>query len=95
VRDGYTLKIANRSFYPKTLAVRFSGVDGARLKAPGAPPTAGDLLVTVDPNAVRSARIFVTVPQGASAGPVPAAFTVGDGRDRARAKTVFDSGAAP
>jgi len=95
VRDGYTLKIANRSFYPKTLAVRFSGVAGARLKAPGAPASATDLLVTVDPNAVRSARVFVTVPPGASAGAVPAAFTVGDRRDQARAKTVFDAGAAP
>src|SRR5512140_3028415 len=46
VRDGYTLKIANRTFYPKTVAVHFEGVPGAQLKTPGSPPTAGDLQVS-------------------------------------------------
>jgi len=95
VRDGYTLKIANRTFYAKTLTVRFDGVAGARLKTPGAPPQAGDLTVSVEPNAIRAVRIFVTVPPGASAGATPAIFTVSDGHAQARAKTVFDSGAQP
>jgi cytochrome c oxidase accessory protein FixG len=94
VRDGYTLKIANRSFYPKTLVVRFEGLSGVRLKTPGAPPAAGDLRVAVEPNAVRSARIFVIAPPGTPAGDVPAAFTVSDGHDQSRARTVFDSGAS-
>jgi len=95
VRDGYTLKIANRSFYPKTVSVHFKGLPGARLKTPGSPPTAGDLLVTIEPNAVRAARIFVVAPPGAAAGPHPTAFTIRDGRDHARANTVFDAGTQP
>jgi len=95
VRDGYTLRIANRSFYPKTVSVHFNGPAGAVLKTPGAPPTAGDLQVTVDANAIRAARIFVVAPPGAPAGPRAAAFTVRDRRDQARANTVFDAGAQP
>ena len=95
VRDGYTLKIANRSFYPKTVAVRFGGLVGTRLKAPGAPPTTGGLQVTVEPNAIRSARIFVIAPPGVPSGARPATFTVGDRRDHALASTVFDAGAQP
>lgn len=95
VRDGYTLKIANRSFYPKTVALHLSGVAGARLKTPGSPLTAGDLQVAVEPNAIRSARVFVIAPPDSPAGARPATFTVGDRRDRARATTVFDSGVQP
>jgi cytochrome c oxidase accessory protein FixG len=95
IRDGYTLKIVNRSFYPKTVNVGFSGVPGVRLKTPGSPPAAGDLQVSVDANGVRSARIFVIAPPGAGLAPnTPAAFTVSDGQNQARTATVFTSGAA-
>jgi len=95
IRDGYTLKIANRSFYPKTVTVSFSGVPGVRLKAPGSPATSGDLQIAVEPNAVRAARIFVIAPPSDDrAANVPAAFVVRDAKDQARAKTVFASGAA-
>ncbi len=92
VRDGYTLKIANRTFYPQTVAVAFRGLNGVQLKTPGAPATTGDVLVTVEPNAVRSARIFVIAPPGGPSGDTPATFIVRDRHDRASAQTVFDSG---
>ncbi|MGZ6038219.1 MAG: cytochrome c oxidase accessory protein CcoG [Phenylobacterium sp.] len=92
VRDGYTLKIENRSFYPKIYAVSFSGVPGARLKTPGATVTAGALQVAVDANAVRAARIFVIAPPAADRpANLPASFAVGDGHEAASAKTVFTS----
>jgi cytochrome c oxidase accessory protein FixG len=96
VRDGYTLKIANRSFRDKTVEVSFSGVPGARLKTPGAAATTGPLKVVVEANAVRAARIFVIAPPGGIAlANTPAAFVVRDGKDQALAKTTFVSGVSP
>jgi len=94
VRNGYTLKIANRGFQPTSVVVRFEGVAGARLRAPGKP--ADDTLrVTLDPNQVTAVRVFVTArPEALTASSLPAAFVV-QGRDRSvRAKTTFLSGAA-
>jgi cytochrome c oxidase accessory protein FixG len=95
VRDGYTLKIANRSFRDKTGEVSFAGIPGARLKTPGAPATSGPLSVLVEANESRAARVFVIAPPGAAGqANTPASFTVRDGKDEATARTVFTTGAA-
>ncbi|RAK52524.1 cytochrome c oxidase accessory protein CcoG [Phenylobacterium deserti] len=95
VRDGYTLKIANRGFEPKTLQVAFAGVPGAKLKIPGEPATEGVLTVIAPPNEVTAVRIFVNAPPAALTAPdLPAAFTVTDGKVEAVAKTTFVTGAA-
>jgi cytochrome c oxidase accessory protein FixG len=93
VRDGYTLKIANRSFQRKTLQVRFSGVEGATLRMPGAAATTGQLQVTVEPNQVGAVRVFVIGPPGLDQAEIPAAFVIHDGTHALRAKTTFASGA--
>ena len=96
VRDGYTLKIANRSFRDKTVEVSFSGIPGARLKTPGAPATPGPLHVVVEANESRAARVFVIAPAGAATQEnTPVAFTVRDAKDQAQVKSVFTLGAAP
>ncbi|MEO8114206.1 MAG: cytochrome c oxidase accessory protein CcoG [Phenylobacterium sp.] len=96
VRDGYTLKISNRSFQPKTVQVSFSGVPGVLLKAPGAPATAGPLTMTVEANSVRAARVFVIAPPAEGVQPsIPAAFMVRDATGEVRAKTSFISDGAP
>lgn len=89
IRNGYTLKIANRGFEPMPVDVRFSGVPGAHLTQPGGTP--GEALrVTVAPNQVQAVRVFVTAPAaGLTAASVPAAFDV-RGEDAAvSAETVF------
>ncbi len=95
IRNGYTLKIANRTFAPMTAQIAFSGVAGVTLKTPGEDATAGPIPVTVEPNQVRAVRVLVTAP--ASALPsenMPAAFRItGDGR-AADVSTTFLSGAA-
>jgi len=92
VRDGYTLKVENRSFYPKTYAVTFDGVPDVRLKTPGAAATTGALSVAVDANSVRAVRVFAVAPPAADRpANLPAAFTVRDGARRVVAKTVFTS----
>jgi cytochrome c oxidase accessory protein FixG len=95
VRDGYTLKIANRSFAPKTVLVSFTGIPGAKLKAPGEAATQGAVTVVVPPNEVRSERLFVVAPaQAWRDDDVQSAFILRDGKTEVRAQTVFATGAA-
>jgi cytochrome c oxidase accessory protein FixG len=94
VRDGYTLKIANRSFEPKTLQVTFEGIQGAKLKTPGEPATADPITVTAPPNEVTAVRLFVIAPQTDwHDEDVGGAFTIRDGKNQVRAKTAFVTGA--
>lgn len=93
VRDGYTLKIANRTYVQQRYDVSFEGVQGARLSQPGA---VGDhVSIVVPPDQVVPVRVFVTAPKDAELEPsVPARFVIRAGDIRAEAKTVFLSGAA-
>jgi polyferredoxin len=94
IRDGYTLKIANRGFEPAVVSVAFEGPAGVRLKTPGQ-PAAEALAVEVPANEVRAVRVFATAPAAAlTASNLPAAFVVGHRDDVVRAKTQFLSGAA-
>jgi cytochrome c oxidase accessory protein FixG len=92
VRDGYTLKITNRTFFDRRFEIAFDGVTGARLNQPGAP---GAVSVTVPADQVASVRVFVTAPPEAElAASTPARFIARAGDVQADAKTVFLSGAA-
>jgi cytochrome c oxidase accessory protein FixG len=94
IRDGYTLKIANRSFHDETFTVRFSGLP-ALLKTPGAQATTGTLTVTVPANEVRGVRVFASVPAAAlKSSNMPLTVTVEGGGHTASAKTIFLSGYA-
>jgi cytochrome c oxidase accessory protein FixG len=95
VRDGYTLKIANRSFAPQDVEIRFDGVPGASLKTPGQDAAEGPLMARVEPNQTRALRVFVIAPrESLSADNMPARFTVRFGDQTTEAKTAFLSGAA-
>ncbi|PIB92274.1 cytochrome c oxidase accessory protein CcoG [Caulobacter sp. FWC2] len=92
VRDGYTLKITNRTFFDRRFEIAFDGVTGARLSQPG---EAGAVSVTVPADQVASVRVFVTAPPDAGLAPsTPARFIARAGDVQADAKTVFLSGAA-
>ena len=92
VRNGYTLKIANRTFAAKTVEVAIAGVPAGRLSTPGEP--AGAVVrTTVPANEVRALRVFVTAAPGAAEASLPAVFTIrGDGVS-AETKTTFLTGA--
>lgn len=93
VRDGYTLKIGNRTFTEQRFDVAFEGVPGAKLSHPGDP--AGKLTVVVPPDQVVPLRVFVTAPANTELEPsVPGRFVIRSGDIRAETKTVFLSGAA-
>ncbi|HEX6860085.1 MAG TPA: cytochrome c oxidase accessory protein CcoG [Caulobacteraceae bacterium] len=94
IRDGYTLKIANRSFADQEFTVRFSGLP-VLLKTPGEDATSGPLTVKVPANEVRGVRVFATArPEALTADNIPVAFTVEANGHVATVSTIFHSGAA-
>jgi cytochrome c oxidase accessory protein FixG len=93
IRNGYTLKISNRTFEPRTFAITFTGVDGAVLKTPGEPASRRELSATVDPDSVRSVRVLVSAP--AAAKPMtPAGFKIVTEGATQSEPTVFVTGGA-
>jgi cytochrome c oxidase accessory protein FixG len=94
IRDGYTLKIGNRSFQDESFTVGIEGLP-AVLKTPGEASTKGLLTVTVPANEVRAVRVFATAPKAALTAPnMPVTFTIRGGGHVAAAKTIFLSGRA-
>jgi cytochrome c oxidase accessory protein FixG len=79
IRNGFTLKIDNRSFEPRAFTVAVLGVPDATLKTPGAAPTAGTVAIDVDPNQVRAVRLFVTEPARDVNGDTPLTFKLSQG----------------
>lgn len=95
VRNGYTLKIANRSFHDVQAVIAFEGADGAVLKTPGAQATGETITVRAPANSVEAVRVFVSLPPASlTATNLPAAFVVSTPAETERAKTTFLSGAA-
>lgn len=94
IRNGYTLKIANRTFAPQVVEIGFTGVPQARMKSPG--HAAGQpLRITAQPNEVTAVRVFVTADPADLAGTsTPAVFEIRSGGEAVRTKTTFLSGAA-
>lgn len=95
VRNGYTLKISNRTLEPRNFTVTFTGVAGAVLKTPGEPSSKSELTTHVDADGEGALRVFVAAPAGAQLDVMtPAAFRIQAGDGAQTAKTVFISGAS-
>ncbi|MDG2521821.1 cytochrome c oxidase accessory protein CcoG [Caulobacter segnis] len=93
VRDGYTLKIANRTFEDRTFDIAFEGVPGVRISQPGHPGE--KVRVTAPADEVVSVRVFVTAPPDAERpSSLDARVIARSGDIQTEAKTVFLSGAA-
>lgn len=60
IRNGYTLKILNKTNYPQTFTMAVEGIDGANLKVTSA-KNLDTKEITAEPNAVESYHAFVTV----------------------------------
>lgn len=95
VRNGYTVKIANRTFQQQAFRIVFEGPPGALLKTPGGAAAVGEISVEVPANEVRAVRVFVTLPPVVlTQDNLPAGFRVASPVGEALAKTTFLSGAA-
>jgi cytochrome c oxidase accessory protein FixG len=93
IRNGYTLKIDNRSFVRRQVQLSVAGLAGHVLKTPGQPPIRGALSASVAPNEVLSVRLFVIAPESeARARSTPVTFRLRDGPLTVRTPSVFLSG---
>ena len=91
IRNGYTLKIANRTFAAQPVEVTLGGLPGARLSSPGEAAGAA-IRTTVPANEVRALRVFVTADPSEAAS-LPAVFVIRGGGVSATATTTFLTGA--
>uniref|UniRef100_B0SVV0 Cytochrome c oxidase accessory protein CcoG n=1 Tax=Caulobacter sp. (strain K31) TaxID=366602 RepID=B0SVV0_CAUSK len=96
VRDGYTLKITNRTFAARRFDIAVAGLAGARLTQPGG--GSGTVSVMVPADQVAAVRVFVIAPaETVSNDSTPVRFVArsGQGDDQlvVEAQTVFLSGA--
>jgi cytochrome c oxidase accessory protein FixG len=93
VRNGYTLKIDNRSFEPRKFSVALAGLPGSTMQTPGAAPTAGPLAVQLEPNQVLAVRVLVKAPpQDLTARSQPVTFRLAGGGGAWSAPATFLSG---
>ena len=97
VRNGYVLKIANRTFSDRAFRVSLQGLPGALMRM-GADTPSRQFVVTVGPDQVRQVRLFVSAPAQALQGQempltlhmegarepitVQSSFATGEGQDR-------------
>ena len=94
IRNGYTLKIDNRTLRPQAVQVSFTGVPGAVLKTPGAPSSRGRLATVVDPDGESALRVLVSAPPGAAGQAMTqAAFRIEAKGSSETQRTVFVTGA--
>jgi polyferredoxin len=92
IRNGYTLKIANRGFQRRTLQIAVEGLPGAMLKTPGEDATHDMITVDLDANDERGVRLLVTAAPDPQSPSKPIAFiATGDG-PAVKTPTVFQTG---
>jgi polyferredoxin len=60
IRNGYTLKILNKTHGRQSFAVRVEGIDGPELSIVG--HERGDAAIDVEAGVVRAVKVYVTVP---------------------------------
>ncbi|WP_339914190.1 cytochrome c oxidase accessory protein CcoG [uncultured Brevundimonas sp.] len=95
IRNGYTLKVANRSFEPMQVDIRLVGIPGVRLRSPGNPGTS-TVRVRVEPNRVSAVRVMATVPvDQVASGRRDASFEVSAGDEHQVIPTAFFYGDDP
>jgi cytochrome c oxidase accessory protein FixG len=91
IRNGYTLKVANRTFEAQTVEITLEGVPGAALRSPGG-PTGAPLRAVIPANEVRAVRVFVTAARGQADQPAAKFLVRGAGAEIV-AETTFLTGA--
>ena len=69
IRNGYTLKLVNKSGEAREMSLEANGIDGLQLEVIGLEATeAGRIFLPVAAHGVDRYRIFVTVPQETAGG---------------------------
>ncbi|GAB4540054.1 MAG: cytochrome c oxidase accessory protein CcoG [Parvularculaceae bacterium] len=91
IRNGYTLKILNKSHGQRIFTVEAVGPEGLGLRAVGVAAENGPLEIEAEPDSVRVVRLFATLPaEAASAPALPVTFRIRDlmtGEEKENAST--------
>ncbi len=66
VRNAYNLKIVNRANYTRDLVISVDGPEAMIVSAAGEKVENGEVMIAAPGDAVRSVRIFATLPEGAT-----------------------------
>ena len=81
IRNAYTVKVMNRTDAAMQVKVDVLGLPGAVVREAGGPADApaGDILISVNADEIRSVRVLVTIPQAAATdASLPCTVTVTD-----------------
>lgn len=62
VRNGYTIRVANKKLEPRQFTVNVEGLENARLELVGVPQKDGRQMFTVEPDQTREVRALLTLP---------------------------------
>ncbi len=95
VRNGYTLKILNKTNAEREYRLTVTGAPAAAVAVVGAPEAGPEPVLTVKADSVAPTRVFLTLPREAlTTSSVPLTFTVTavDGSATTTAKDVFQTG---
>ncbi|HZV20405.1 MAG TPA: cytochrome c oxidase accessory protein CcoG [Hyphomicrobiales bacterium] len=89
IRNGYMMRVINKRHESRSLSIRVEGLAQSSLRVVGMENSAP--LIEVNPDEVRSVRVFVTLPRARSAPSIQFAFVVADvaGGSAARRVTNF------
>jgi cytochrome c oxidase accessory protein FixG len=94
VRDGYTLKLSNRSFESRDFAITVTGLSGATLRTSGSGVPAQTVQIQVPAETSRSVKVFVTAPADEARAQIqPIAFAARSAGRATTDKSAFVSGA--
>jgi cytochrome c oxidase accessory protein FixG len=94
VRNGYTLKLMNRSRDSRTLQLGVSGIKARQVKLIGDGEINPSVSLRVDADKVRTVRILVTVAPADLSTSHSLTFSLADGDEKREVETVFVPGAA-
>jgi polyferredoxin len=96
VRNGYTIKLMNRSGQARDLRLSVSGIKAREVKAIGDGDIQSSVLLSVAADKVRTLRVLVTVARSDLGASHRLTFTLADseGRESRAAEAVFVPGAA-
>ena len=97
VRNGYTLKLMNRSDEARKLRLSVSGIEARAVNVIGLGEVGGPVLLPVEADRVRTVRVLITVDKAHLAASHGLAFTLSDEADKESRKVaaVFVPGDAP
>ena len=90
VRNGYTIKVMNRSGRDRNFTLDFAGLDSAKVSTVGVGERR-PAVISVAADRVRTLRVLVTA-TAAKPGPQPVTFLLTEGEERRAAEAIFVGG---